>query len=136
MTTHPHGRRLLVALVGSPLAWTLHLFAAYAIVALWCANGWGGVGAAIGVLTALCAAAAVGSGALAVGLRRHGQAALHWDPEPGVPEPWDARLGERGARAVFLSVVAVFMAVIFTLLIVLQGLPPLFTPACPAGTVP
>ena len=45
-------------------------------------------------------------------------------------------MGERGARAVFLVVVALFMSGMFTYLIVLQGLPPLFTPICPATVAP
>ena len=45
-------------------------------------------------------------------------------------------MGERGARTVFLAVLALFMAAIFAYLIVLEGLPPLFTPTCPATTTP
>lgn len=132
----PHGRMLAVALLGSPVAWVLHLLGTYLVVALWCAERWARMGLAIGLLTALCAAGALATGALALKLWRHGQRGLHYDDEPGVPEPWDARMGERGARAVFLAVIALFQCALFTYLIVLQGLPPAFAPACQAGTVP
>lgn len=129
-------RSLLLAFFGAPVAWTVHLLAGYLAVALWCAMGWDGLGVAIGVLTLVCAAAAIAAGIGAVGVWRRGQAALASDREPGTPGPWDARLGERGARTAFLGVTAIFLAGIFTWLILLQGLPPVFAPACPAGTMP
>lgn len=130
------GLQLLAALVGSPLAWVVHFNGIYLIVAAWCAERWAGLGVAVAVLTAACAAAAIASGVLAFRLWRRGQSALLSDAEPGGPEPWDARMGERGARGVFLAVIAVFMAAIFTWLILLEGLPPLFAPHCRAGTGP
>jgi hypothetical protein len=126
----------LLALVGSPLAWVVHLLAGYVVVALWCSAGWAGADAVIGILTLVCAAAAVGSGVLSFRLWRQGQTELVSGPEPGGPESWDARLGERGARTVFLAVLALFMAALFAYLILLEGLPPLFTPTCPATTMP
>jgi hypothetical protein len=42
-------------------------------------------------------------------------------------------MGERGARFSFLAAMSIGEAVLFTFLIVLQGLPPLFTPPCWAG---
>jgi small-conductance mechanosensitive channel len=132
----PKGRWLVLALAGGPVAWTVHLLAGYVIVALWCAEGWAGVGMAIGVLTLLCAAGAVGAGVLSFRLWRRAQAGLLSDEEPGGPESWDARMGERGARAAFLSVMSLFLAALFLLLIVLQALPPLFAEACAAGSVP
>jgi hypothetical protein len=130
------GGRLLLALLGAPVAWTVHLLAAYVIVAAWCAAGWPGAGLAIGALTVVCAAAAVAAGMLALRLWRRGQARLVADAEPGGPEGWDARMGERGALFVFLAVVGLFMAALFTYLIVLQGVPPLLAPVCPATTMP
>lgn len=128
-------RSLLLAFFGAPVAWTVHLLVGYLVVALWCATGWGGLGIAIGVLTFACAAAAVAAGMGALRLWRRGQAALESDREPGGPEPWDARMGERGARTAFLGVTAIFIAGIFTWLILLQGLPPVFAPACPPGVI-
>ena len=130
------GRRLLLALVGAPLAWVVHLAASYITIALWCANRWAGGAIALLVLTALGVLAAVATGALAWRLWREGQAALARDAEPGAPGSWDARLGERGARISFLALLALFMAAMFGYLIVLEGLPSLFAPLCHAGTVP
>jgi hypothetical protein len=125
---------ILVALFGGALAWTLHLLAAYLFVALWCASRWRGLGVAIAVLTVLCAAAAAASAVLAVRLWRRGQAARLSDVEPGVPQSWDARLGERGASVPFLAILALFLDAIFAYLILLEGLPAVLAAACPAGT--
>ncbi len=129
-------RLLLVALLGSPVAWTVHLLASYLIVAVWCAARWGGVGVAIAVITIVCAGAAVATGVLATRRWHRSRAELAHDAEPGVPGSWDDRMSERGARIVFLSVMSLFLAVTFTFLIILQGLPPFFAPACPAVTMP
>ena len=130
----PSRARMIVAVVGAPLAWTLHLAASYVMVAVWCASEWGGLGIAVGVATLVCAALAVMSGATAYGLWREGQAMLRRDAEPGKPEGWDSRMGERGARGAFLAAMSLGSALLFAFLILLQGLPPLFTPPCWAGT--
>jgi hypothetical protein len=128
--------RLLLALLGSPLAWTLHLLLGYVLVVVSCSVPGIPAGIGLAVLTAVCAGAAVASGVLAVRLWRESQRQLLVDREQGGPEPWDARMGERGARSVFLAVLALFMAVLFTYLILLQGLPSLFTSPCPPNTGP
>ena len=130
------GWSLLGALLGGPVAWVVHLNAAYVIVALWCAEGWRGVGVAIGVLTALCALLCLWSAVLAVRLWREGQRLLANDEEPGHPDSWDSRMGERGARGVFLAVIALFMAGLFGLLVLLQALAPVFAPHCKPGMGP
>jgi hypothetical protein len=132
----PGGRRLLLALLGSPLAWTVHLLAGYVLVTVWCSSGWSGADVVIAILTLLCAGAALASGVLAFRLWREGQRALLADPEPGGPESWDSRMGERGARASFLAVLALFMGGLFTFLIVLEGIPPLYAPTCPPTITP
>ncbi len=132
----PRGRHLLLALLGAPVAWTLHLGAGYLVVTVWCSRGWSGADATIGILTLICAGAALVSGMLAFRLWRQGQRSLLTDEEPGGPESWDSRMGERGARAAFLAVLGLFMGGLFAYLIVLQGLPPLYTPTCPATTSP
>jgi hypothetical protein len=131
-----HQRRLLVALATPPVAWTVHLLGAYLVVALWCAQSWPHEGVAIAILTALCALACAGAAALAFRLWRIGQDARLVDSEPGEPEPWDGRMGERGARTAFLAVLAVCMAALFGWLVVLQGLPAAFGDACSATTRP
>lgn len=130
------GRPMVLALLGGPVAWIVHFLGTYFIVALWCAARWGGIRVAIAAFTAVMLAVAVAAGALALRLWRRGQDALVSDAEPGEPESWDARMGERGARMSFLAVVALFMAALFSLLIVLEGLPGLLTQACPTTTVP
>lgn len=126
---------VLIALFGGPLAWTLHLLASYLAVALWCSTQWRGLGVAIAVLTVLCAVAALASAVLAFRLWRRGQPALLADAEPGVPESWDARLGERGARAAFLALLALFLNVLFIYLIVLEGVPAVLSQSCHAWMV-
>jgi hypothetical protein len=124
-----------VALFGGALAWTLHLLASYLAVALWCSTQWGGLAATIVVLTVLCAVAALASAVLAYRLWRRAQAALLADVEPGIPESWDWRLGERGARAAFLALLALFLDVLFVYLIVLEGAPAVFSQSCHAWMV-
>jgi hypothetical protein len=119
-------------LFGGAVAWTLHLFASYLVVALWCSTRWDGLGTAIALLTMLCAAAALASMVRAWQLWRRGQDALRSDAEPGVPEGWDSRLAERGARTAFLALVALCLDALFLYLIVLEGLPPIFAPVCHA----
>lgn len=131
-----HQRRLLVALATPPVAWTVHLLGAYLVIALWCTQSWGGEGIAIAVLTALCAVACLAAGALAFRLWRVGQDVRRTDAEPGEPEPWDGRMGERNARTAFLAVLALLMAALFAWLVLLQGLPAAFGDACSATTRP
>lgn len=130
------GWRLLLALLGAPVAWTLHLFVGYTLVAFGCATAWSGTDAAIVVLTVACATAAVAAGLLGLRLWRQAQAHRLSDEEPGDDEPWDARLGERGARTNFLAIAGVMLAIVFTYAIVIEGLPPLFAPTCSAATHP
>lgn len=130
------GRRMAIALLGSPVAWVVHFLGTYFIVALWCAATWPGLRVAITVFTLAALVASVATGVVAHRLWRRGQSALVTDAEPGEPEAWDARMGERGARMSFLAVLALFMAAVFTLLILLEGLPALLAQACPATTMP
>lgn len=130
------GWLLLLALVGGPVAWTLHLLVGYFLVAVGCATAWAGTDAAIVALTVVCAAAAVATGWLGLRLWRQAQEHRLSDEEPGDDEPWDGRLGERGARANFLAIAGVLLAIMFTYAIVIEGLPPLFMPTCSAASVP
>lgn len=125
--------RMIAAVVGAPLAWTLHLMASYIIVAVWCASDWDGLAVAVGLVTLVCAAISIVCGVIAWRVWREGQAMLERDAEPGRPDGWDSRMGERGARVAFLAVMSLAGAALFTFLIILQGLPPLFTPPCWAG---
>ncbi|HET6836772.1 MAG TPA: hypothetical protein VFH24_01950 [Gemmatimonadales bacterium] len=108
----------------------------YLVVTVWCSSGWSGANQVVGILTLVCTGAAAASGVLALRLWRQGQHALLRDEEPGSPESWDSRMGERGARGAFLAVLALFMGALFAYLIVLQGLPTLYAPTCPVTTAP
>lgn len=132
----PGTRALILAVLGTPVAWALHFNGVYLIIAMWCSASWPGARTAIVAFTLLCAAASAACGLLALRLWRRAREGLRMDAEPGDPREWDARMGERGARSVFLLVVAMFLAVVFTLGIVLEGLPPLFAPLCPAWSFP
>jgi hypothetical protein len=132
----PGTRALIVAVLGTPVAWAVHFNGVYLIIAMWCSAGWPGARTAIVVFTLLCAAASAACGLLALRLWRRAREGLRVDAEPGDPGQWDARMGERGARSVFLLVLAMFLAAVFTLGIVLEGLPPLFAPLCPVWTFP
>jgi len=127
------GRSLAIALLGGPVAWTAHLFAVYLIVALWCSAGWSGRMAAVVVVTIVAAAAALASGIAAQRLWREGKERALRDEEPGRHETWDARLGERAARGLFIAVLAMFMAGLFAFLIVVQGFSPMISPDCQYG---
>ena len=89
---------ILFALFGSPVAWTLHLLGSYLIVSVWCATRWNGMPVAVAVFTLACALTAAASGVVALRGWRRSRATLRSDREPGEPEGWDARMGERGAR--------------------------------------
>lgn len=130
------GWRLLLALLGAPVAWTLHLLVGYVLVAFGCATAWDGTDLAVLALTVLCAAAAIAAGLLGLRLWRQAQEHRLSDEEPGDDEPWDGRLGERGARANFLAIAGVMLAILFTYAIVIEGLPPLFAPTCSPATHP
>ncbi len=127
------GRSLAIALLGGPLAWTMHLFAVYLVLALWCSTGWSGRIIAVIVTTILALLVALWSGVVARGLWRQGKEEALRDAEPGTHETWDARLGERGARGLFIAVLAMFMAALFAFLILVQGVSPILSPECQAG---
>lgn len=128
------GRSLLVALLGGPVAWTLHLFAVYLIVALWCSQGWGGRNAGVALATIAAVVVTGFSAWLGWKLWHEGKREAQRDAEPGTHETWDARLGERGARGIFLAVLAMFLSALFAFLIIAQGVSPLIAPECAAGT--
>jgi small-conductance mechanosensitive channel len=113
---------LLFALLGAPLAWTLHFLVSYFLVALFCAAAWEGAGVAIGVATVASAAVSAASGVVAYRTwrtRRNGQT-----------RSWDAALTEPRGWAAFVLVMGMLGSALFTALIVLEAVPPLFVPTC------
>ncbi len=110
----------VLALLGGPLAWTLHLFASYFVVAVACATGWGGAAATVVVLTVALALAAIATGVF--GLR-------HWRQVQSAAS-WTHALNEAGGEEGLLFLVGVMLAALFALLIVMNGLSPLLVPVC------
>ena len=101
----------LVAVLGAPLAWTVHFLASYAVVGLACAAGRTRVDGPLVLVTAICLAAALASGVVAY--RR-------WRADGHVDD---------GQRDVML--VGVLGTVVFTTAIVLESVVPAFVPLCP-----
>jgi hypothetical protein len=114
----PATRSLVLAFLGAPALWTLHLALSYFLVSLGCSNGWDGAKAAIVVATVLCAAVAMAIGVFAWKQRKvargdNGETQL--DPGP-VPE--------------FLAISGAVLAVLFTGAIIMAGISPFFLPLC------
>ena len=110
----------VLALLGAPLAWTLHLFLGYLAVALGCTTGWTGTAVVIAVLTVLLAAAAIAVGWIALRSWRQVQHATSWEHA----------VDEAGGHEGLLFLVGVFLAALFTLLILMNGVAPFVVPIC------
>ncbi|MBC8089655.1 MAG: hypothetical protein H7Z40_20520 [Phycisphaerae bacterium] len=119
---------LFAALLGGPVAWTLHLFFSYAAVAIDCATDWSSSRLVVAVVTVLAASMALGTAWLArrVWLRAR-------DIDRPTDDSWDARMGERTARVSFLMVSGLVMSLLFTVAIVYAGIPLFYLATCPAG---
>lgn len=113
---------LLFVLLGPALAWTLHFLVIYFLVALYCTTGRRDVTVEILIATGVFAVVSAAAGWLGVRVWRR-------ESDQGWAE---AVTGEAGWSS-FLLIMGVLSSVLFTLLIVLEGLPPLFVPACAAG---
>lgn len=116
---------LLVALLGAPVAWTVHLLAAYTLVALDCSTRWDGGRGAIAALTVVALLGAGASGLLARRLWMRARAV-----DRPTDDTWDARMGDRTSRVGFLMVVGLVMAVLFAIAIAYQAAPVLLVPVC------
>lgn len=119
---------LLAALLGAPVAWTMHLFISYSAVAIDCATPWSNGRLVVAIATVVGMLAAIGSGILArrVWLRAR---AIDRPQE----DAWDARMGERTARVSFLMVTGLVLSALFTIAIGYAGLPLFFLQTCQAG---
>lgn len=124
----PSRTALLVALLGAPVAWTVHLLAAYGLVALDCSTRWSGGRGAVGALTAVALLGAGASGLLARRLWVRARAA-----DRPADDAWDARMGDRTSRVAFLMLVGLVLAVLFAVAIAYQAAPVLLVPVCSAG---
>ncbi|HET6778443.1 MAG TPA: hypothetical protein VFH26_06105 [Gemmatimonadales bacterium] len=111
-------RSLLLALLGAPILWVLHLGVSYFLVSLGCGIGWNGAKPAVVAATIVCAVAAMGTGLFAWKQRksaRGGRGGPELDPGP-VPE--------------FLAISGALLAVLFTGAIIMAGVSPFFLPLC------
>jgi hypothetical protein len=102
--------RLLVAVLGAPVAWMTHLMASYMVVGLACALEWTDADASLVAVTVVCLVAAVASGVLA--LRRWAVAAHQ--------EGWEGDV----------MLVGVLGAGLFVIAILLEAVVPAFVPLC------
>ena len=109
---------LLVALLGAPVVWAVHLAVSYFLVALDCNTSWEGAHTAVLIATLLGALAAGGVGVFA------------W-------RGWKlARANRRGNLLdtanvrEFLALAGAALAALFAGAIVLTGVSPLFLPTC------
>jgi hypothetical protein len=109
---------LLVALLGAPVAWAVHLAVSYFLVALDCGSKWDGAQAAILLATLLCAVAAGGAGVFAWGKWRR------------VGGRQDRHLLEPAHVREFLLLSGAVLATLFAGAIVVTGIAPLFVPLC------
>lgn len=112
--------KLLVAFLGPPLAWGLHFLTIYFLVALFCTTGWRGAGLSIALATALFAALCAGAGLVAFRRWRERHERQSWVAALTEAEGWDT----------FFLIMGVLGAVLFTALIIVEALPPLFFPIC------
>lgn len=110
---------LLVAFLGAPIVWALHLGVSYFLVALDCETDWNGGRDGVMVATAICIPAALAAGAFAW----RGWQRMRARAAPGeLLDPW----GIRG----FLALSGALLAVLFAGAIVLAGISPVFLPMC------
>lgn len=114
---------LLFAVLGPPVSWAAHFAVIYFVVAVTCAAGVAGVLLPVAVATLItggvCAAAGVAA------FRRWAQRSA--DERLRLSE-----IGSTGASYQLLMI-GILGAAFFTLLILLEALPPLFLPQCPPG---
>jgi hypothetical protein len=110
---------LLVAFLGGPLVWAVHLALSYFLVALDCGTAWDGARNGIVIATIACAALALAAGLFAgrLGkrLRRHNTRGDERDPTQ--------------ARE-FLALSGAIIAPLFVGAILLAGISPLLLPMC------
>lgn len=110
---------LLVAFLGGPLVWVIHLGVSYFLVALQCGTGWEGARSGIVMATIVCAVAALGVGTFAMRLWKRTRAQITSGNELDPPQTRE-----------FLVLGGAILAALFAGAIVLAGLSPLFLPLC------
>ncbi|HET7322181.1 MAG TPA: hypothetical protein VFI96_06775 [Longimicrobiaceae bacterium] len=108
--------RLFFGALGAPAAWALHFNLVYFLDALFCTTGRTGITLAVAIATLTLGAVAVVAGIVAY---------RGWRDRRGIETP------SAGTVRLLLAMGAIG-AVLFTALIVAEGLAPFFVPACAA----
>jgi hypothetical protein len=107
--------RTLFAIVGGPLAWAVHFLGAYALVAVGCVAGWGGVRASLALGTVALGGVATAATLAAWRAWRRSSATQHWDEALLEPRGWFAFLMLTGVGLGLLSVVTILLEGLGTL---------------------
>jgi hypothetical protein len=112
--------RLLFAVLGGALAWSLHFLGSYAVVSVGCVARWGAIGWIV-------AAGTVGFAALAVW-----STVVAWREwrRSSDDQPWDTALSEPKGWYSWLMTVGVLMGITSAFTIVLEGFGTLMLPLC------
>jgi hypothetical protein len=112
--------RLLFAVLGGAIAWSLHFLGSYAVVSVGCVTGWDSTLWIVAAGTAVLAALALWSTVVAWREWRrssHGQ-------------PWDTALSEPRGWYSWLMTVGVLLGITSAFTIVLEGFGTLMLPLC------
>lgn len=112
--------RMLFAVLGGAIAWTVHFLGSYAVVAIGCVAGWTQTTLVVGVATALLTAVAVWSTLVAW---------REWRQASG-DQPWDTALGEPRGWYAWLMISGVLLGLTSVLAILLEGSGSLMLPVC------
>lgn len=112
--------RTLFALFGGAIAWTLHFQGSYALVAIGCVAGWGSTLLIVAAETAVLAALALWSTAVAW---------REWRRSSD-DQPWDAALSEPRGWYSWLMTAGVLMGITGAFAIALEGFGTLMLPLC------
>ncbi|MGH7638533.1 MAG: hypothetical protein ACREOK_12870 [Gemmatimonadaceae bacterium] len=126
----PRPAVLLVALLGGAAAWTFHLLGSYVLIAWACSSGVNETAARV-ALAGVSAVALIAAGVVAFIARRRWRIAREIDRP--LDDAWDARMGERTARASFLLVVGLVLAGVFAVGILYEGITVFLAPLCEPG---
>jgi hypothetical protein len=118
----PTASRLLIALLGAPSAWSVHLFASYSLVGIECNGGMSGAALALSLAGATIL---LGGFALWCGLTAYRMAPVQQG------QSWRALASDTIGRVHFFAGTGALLSTIFVLLIVLQAIAPLVVPLCP-----
>lgn len=111
---------LVFGFLGSAVAWTVHFNLVYFLNTLFCTAGWRGAD-----LVVLLSAVPFGGISAASGLVAYRK----WRDLRGAGS-WEEGLADSGGRSGALLMMGVAGSVLFTLLIVLESLAPIYVPTC------